>query len=110
MSRTASTAPTSWRCTCSGGTPCTWPSASPLIPAAGSRIAIRMGKLPNINRLAPVEPPGPGVEQHHAVRGPHGAAPLELDGGGEGRAPFRRRVDPLSGLELPRGGGERRVA
>src|SRR2546422_3832168 len=196
MSRTASTAPTSWRCTCSGGTPCTFPWApptsrnarnarsltqsetgarptrcsssptcrpcgrsgmvnstclqptparctsriatatpsscnrrgnsssqagdtprarrppnvmSPLIPAAGSRIAIRMGKWPNINGLAPVEPPSPGVKQDHAVGGPHGATPLELDGRGEGGAASRGRIDPFRGLELPRGGGERLV-
>src|SRR2546422_7838961 len=62
----------------------------------------------NINGLAPVEPPSPGVKQDHAVGGPHGATPLELDGRGEGRAAFRGRIDPFRGLELPRGGGDRK--
>src|SRR5205807_8703467 len=75
---------------------------SPLIPAAGSKIAIRMGKSPNINGLAPVQPPRAGVEQYHPLLLAHHAAALQVDGGGQGGAPLRGRVDPFDRLQLPR--------
>src|SRR5947199_1282703 len=80
---------------------------SPEMPAAGSRIAMRMGpKWRNINGLAAVEPPGAGVEQHDALLRCDHAACFELERSGECRPTLRRGIDPLERLELLRCGDE----
>src|SRR6266702_6980617 len=83
---------------------------SPEMPAAGSRMAMRMGpKRRNINGLAAVEPPGAGVEEHDALLRFDHAPCLELERGGERRPTLRRRIHPLERLELLRCGDELRV-
>src|SRR5881396_2675386 len=80
---------------------------SPEMPAAGSRMAMRIrSKRGNINGLAPVQPPGSGVEQHHLIVPLDGATRLELQQPGEGGAAFRTGVDPLERLQVPAGGGQ----
>src|SRR6266576_309443 len=83
---------------------------SPEMPAAGSRMAIRMrSKRRNINGLAAVQPPGARVEEHHALLRFDRAARLELQYAGERCPALRRGVDSLERLELGGRGGELRV-
>src|SRR5881628_1209514 len=84
---------------------------SPEIPAAGSKIAMRMRpKRWNINGLSPVEPPGARVEDHHPLVGVQLPPRLELDRSGERGAALRRRVDTLERLEVAGRRGEERVS
>src|SRR5207244_3773299 len=83
---------------------------SPEMPAAGSRMAMRMrSKRRNINGLAAVQPPGARVEEHHALLRFDRAARLELQCAGERCPALWRGVDSLEGLELGGRGGELRV-
>src|SRR6058998_2848266 len=83
---------------------------SPEMPAAGSRMAMRMrSKRRNINGLAAVQPPGARVEEHHALLRFDRAARLELQYAGERCPALRRGVDSLERLELGGRGGELRV-
>src|SRR6266566_3827742 len=76
---------------------------SPEMPAAGSRIAMRIGlKRWNINGLGPVEPPGAGIEDHYAIVRVKRPPRLELDGSRERSSAFRRGVDPLQRLQVTR--------
>src|SRR5204862_7248498 len=74
---------------------------SPEMPAAGSRMAMRMrSKRRNISGLTAVQPPGARVEEHHALFRLDRAARPELQCCGERRPALRRGIDPLERLQL----------
>src|SRR5439155_12778410 len=74
---------------------------SPEMPAAGSKIAMRMRlKRRNINGLGPVEPPGAGIEDHHPFVRVQLPTRLELDRSRERSPAFRRGIDALERLQV----------
>src|SRR5713101_4929428 len=83
---------------------------SPEMPAAGSRIAMRIRlKRRNINGLGPVQPPGTSIEDHDPIVRVQHPPRLELDGSRERRPAFRSGIDALEGLEVAGRCGEERV-
>src|ERR1051325_3877272 len=80
---------------------------SPEMPAAGSSMAMRMRpKRRKINGLAPVQPPGAGIEQHHLFARLDGTARPELQEPREGPSTLGTGIDPLERLQLTRSRGE----
>src|SRR5256886_3480458 len=83
---------------------------SPEMPAAGSKIAMRMClKRRNINGLGPVEPPGAGIEDYDSIVRVQLPPRLELDGSRERSPAFRRGIDALERLQVPGCRSEERV-
>src|SRR3990172_6079309 len=76
---------------------------SPLMPANGSRMAMRAGRsiTNNYRQSLAIKPPGPGVEEHHRLLPPNLSPLNEMFERGQRRAAFRRGVDGLAHRQLP---------
>src|SRR5216684_1668852 len=83
---------------------------SPEMPAAGSKIAMRIRlKRRNINGLGPVQPPGTSIEDHDPIVRPQHPPRLELDGSRERSSTLRSGIDALEGLQVAGRRGEKYV-
>src|SRR3989441_12171771 len=72
---------------------------SPEMPAAGGRVAMRLGlHRGDINGVRPVEPPGAGIAEPYAVGRVERPPRLELEAAPEGSPAVRRGVDALERL------------